>query len=162
MGRTVTFYVEELMAVPISPVGDTSTPQVEYKWRMSPRELHVETDFTIDDQDLDAELCRMGQLIACYGEVQAAVKASLARREEAAEQAYASAFLKQSQVTPKPTVDACKAQATLDPTVMQANQEKIQWEEQALKIDNLFKGLLRKCDCLTALTYKMKAEYQRG
>ena len=160
MGRTVTFYVEELVGV--MGGSDPLAPPTEYRWQLSPRELHVEEDFQIDDQDLDRELCRMGQLIASYGEVQAAVRASLARREETAEQAYARAFLNHSQVTPKPTVDACKALATTDPKVAAANQEKIQWEEQALKIDNLFKGLLRKCDCLTALTYKQKAEYQRG
>jgi len=147
----VTFYLEELY--------EPATGQLAY--RFVPKTLDVAGDFQIDESNIEGELCRMGQLIACYGEIQANLKAALARREDAAKREWAAAFLRFQQAG-KTTVDALKAQAETDPAVQAANVNRRQFEEQFAKIDNYFKALLRKCDCLTALTYKIKAEFQRG
>lgn len=151
MSQQVTFYLEELY--------ETAPGQLAY--RFIPKTLDVEDDFQIDESNIDGELCRMGQLLACYGEIQANLKAALSRREDVAKREYAAAFLR-NQTLGKATVDTLKAQAETDNAVVMANANRIQFEEQFHKIDNYFKALLRKSDCLIALTYKIRSEYQRA
>ncbi len=140
----------------------------EYSW--NPEVVNVSPDehLTINDQDVDSELVRMGQLVAYYGDLAAQLKAQLARREEDKEAVEAMLDLTFR--------DAAKAAQAADPKVkpptVEGLKKAVAREESYLivvaeiqtarlhhyRVDNLMKALIKKADSLNTLAHNQRQE----
>lgn len=132
-------------------------------WMVTEVKLDVDSDFSIDDTNMDGELCRIGQLLAKYGEVQAKLRAQLSRHENDVEVTYSREAQKiRSNTQVKTTEKGVEEQVTLEPSYQAALLRLSETQKDSLMVDNFFKAIMKKADALNALTYFRKEEYRRG
>lgn len=124
-------------------------------------ELNVEKDFSIDPDNLDGELCRIGQLLCEYGDIYAELKANLARVETQKERVYnyyALWYRDPENFPGKPTegkiAELVKSTDGYTEVTDKLNNVKLNYA----KIENFFKSLNQKADVLKTLCYKNSAE----
>jgi hypothetical protein len=129
----------------------------------------VEVDFAIDEARLEYEMCRLGHLLASYGNLAAELKAELIRKEEQLKRAYAI------------SAQAIRAEhqgsgvKITDPAV----KEKVEVGERygnqqaglqmvrlyAIMAEAWFQSIKKKADLVIALAYKQGREikaYEQG
>ncbi len=54
----------------------------EWVWKAFGQDYDTEKDFSMDEDNLNADICRMGQLMVKYGGLAAEQEANLSRKEE--------------------------------------------------------------------------------
>lgn len=125
--------------------------------------LNTEKDFGIDEDNLDAELCRMGQILCEYGEIFGELRAQLAR-DETIESRWRDAQDLEERKRPAPKGKKSPTEAKIKALVnghehVRAAEDKVNHTKRNLyKAENFYRSLHRKCDCLQALTYKHNRE----
>lgn len=129
-------------------------------------QLPVEEDFSIDDQALDAELCKIGRLLFYYGDLASELKAQASRKKQDLEFYYAETAkrIRNASLTSKhkTTEGAIKEEVLKDTGYQALAYQLIESEKDAGKVDNFFKSLNKKADVLISLCYKQKAEIARA
>lgn len=130
------------------------------EWIEEKVELNVEADFAIDEDKVDSELSRMGHLLSQYGLLAAELKAEVSRKESDVDNFYAYLYLKTKEEEAKTTEAYLKQTAinNLDHQSLMISLNKT--TIQALKMQNLFKSLEKKADCLITLAYNKRAEFK--
>jgi hypothetical protein len=131
-----------------------------------PIELTPDIDIQIDENNLDAEMCRAGQLLVYYGDLSAELKAQSARKKDYKEAIYSQlAQLTRSEAekeSRKVTEGVVKEKVLTNPDYINTQQEHNVAEMFAQKVDNFFRAQQKRVDLLIALAYKQRAEIQKG
>lgn len=130
----------------------------ELKWVPRTIKLDVEAAFKLDDNNLDAEICRMGQLLLEYGDLEAELKAQSARKKAAIDYVGSIIAGQIRDSGKKLTESAIKEQVVLSDDYQNSVFLFQDAEKDSNKITNHFRSLQKKADLLIALTYKQKAE----
>ena len=116
------------------------------------------TDFSIDPSHIDTALCNAGQIMLQYGELEAEVRAEVARKDAHLDQTYAdldsNIRVDAKQNGTKVTENQIKNEILSNPAYQvlmdglresQSNQNVMRWEMNALN---------KKTDCLIAMAYR--------
>lgn len=127
-------------------------------WAERNRQFRVEEDFPINEDDLDRELCRMGQLLVHYGSAWAELKAQVARHQEEQEAAYAEKARSVRATRDKITADAVKEEVRADPSYRWFVQRTNRSEGFLAQADIWYRSMHRRAECLNALAYKANRE----
>lgn len=128
------------------------------QWAEVQRTFNTAKDFLIIEDDLDGELCRMGQLLVEYGTTWSDLKSQVARHEEEQEAFYSQKASALRAATAKITADAVKETLKADPQYRQFVLRTLRSEQCMLRVEVWYKSLLGKKDCLIALAYKHRQE----
>ena len=141
--------------------------QVNDEWKWVPKSEVYDTikDFSIDENNLNYEICRMGQLMVQYGDLAARMEANLKRKEESvkyvqariagAERSQAEASgtkMSENKLVELVTVNAQYQQILSELHVLRAD---------ALKAKHWWASIIKKADLLNALTFRQNAELKR-
>ena len=150
----ITMYVEKLTQV-----------KGEWVWKAEAEKFDLEKDFSMDEGNLNVEICRMGQLLVRYGSLAAEQGANLSRVEEQVKLIKASvsaALRSQAEVTgTKITIPELADQVTLHPTYQQALSGLHILRADALKAEHWWRSMVKKTDLLNAMAYRQSAELKR-
>jgi len=128
------------------------------QWTEVVRNFNTTKDFLIMEDDLDGELCKMGQLMVEYGSTWSDLKAQLARHEEEQEAFYSQKAVVLRAAQAKVTADSVKEQLRSDPDYRKFVLRSQRTEHIMLRVEVWYKSLLGKKDCLIALAYKHRQE----
>lgn len=140
----------------------------EFFWEVEEVEIEADIDVSIDDTDVDGELCKMGQLLSYYGDLSARLKAQFARKEEDRE-AYEAAcdkllrenFAVKVANDPKlkmPTETHLKKMIAGSDEYRGLTEEISVVRLHYYRVDNLLKALIKKADALNCLGYSQRQE----
>jgi len=132
-----------------------------YRYSFSP-----ETDFSIDPENLDGEICGVGMLIHKYGDAHSRLQAQAERHKRDVETVYAELLLSYRTVLlnqgEKTTVELLKSHIITDDqyrAVVAAYINTLRYYNLA---DAWWKNILKKADLLQSLAYKLGSEIKRG
>ncbi len=123
--------------------------------------LNTEVDLGIDDDNIEGELSRMGQILGEYGIHFAELKAQLAQDEthETKIKAYYDIWYRDPvNYSGKFTEPKIKCLVICHPKVLEALDRTNQTRISLFKAENLYRSLYQKSDCLRALAYKHRVE----
>lgn len=125
-------------------------------------DVSEEKDFTINEDDINGELCRAGAILAFYANLAADLKAQSqtfkSRIELVESEASQKIRAEAIRTGNKLTEGGIRERVVVDPERIKALEEYNIAERDSLKAEYLFKTQQKKLDCLIALTYKHKAE----
>jgi hypothetical protein len=131
---------------------------VPYKYTYNP-----ESDFIIDPENLDGEMCKVGQLMIQYGEAKALLEAQMERHKKQMEFVYSKLFLDYKDKPNTKTTDASiKANVTIDPEYQRVSDNYIESCRCYNTAESWYKTAHKKADLLQSLAYKWGAEVKRG
>lgn len=149
-----TMYVEKLTQV-----------KGEWVWKSQAEKFDLEKDFSMDEGNLNTEICRMGQLLVRYGSLAAEQGANLSRVEEQVKltKASVSAALRSQAESngTKITIPELADQVTLHQTYQTALSELHILRADALKAEHWWRSIVKKSDLLSAMAYRQSAEMRR-
>ena len=129
-------------------------------WVQRARSFNTIEDFKLDENNVDGELCAVGQMLLEYGEAYAELKAEVARKKELTERMDAILYAKFRATLEKPTVGEINSAITNDASHQAARNEEIASTANLIKVEMWYKSLIQKIDCLKALAYKQRKELQ--
>jgi hypothetical protein len=137
----------------------------EWQWVPEQETYDTATDFTMDEGNLNQEICRMGQLMVKYGDLAARQSANLKRKEENVKYVQASTAgairstseadgtkLTEGKLNEKVTVNAYYQKALSELHILRVD---------ALKADHWWRSILKKGDLLNAMAFRQNAEIKR-
>jgi len=136
-----------------------------WQWLNEPEQIDPQEDFKIQSDNIDFELCRMGQLLARYGSLAAELNTNLARKEE--ELKYISARIsaalrsQNEQKGTKMTVDQLKEEVILSVEYQTTLAPLHVLRADAEKVKHWWRSAQAKADALNSLTYWRGAEMRR-
>lgn len=135
------------------------------EWKLYKEIFNLEEDFSIDEENLNREICRMGQLLARYGTIDAEMNANLKRKEEQVKLVKAQvsgAIRSQAEATStKMTETKLDEQVTIHNNYQQILNELHVLRADALKVDHWWRSIVKKADLLNALAFRQNAEIKR-
>jgi hypothetical protein len=135
------------------------------KWKVFVEQFNLEADFAMDDQQIEMEVCRMGQLLVRYGTIAAEQNANLKRKEEFAKlmSARVSAAVRSDAEAHgrKTTEPQLKEEVTAHASYQAALAELHILRADAIKADHWFSALMKKADLLKSLCFRQGAEINR-
>jgi hypothetical protein len=141
--------------------------QHEGKWVWKPQAEHFDTeaDFSIDDGNLNPEICRMGQLLVRYGDLAAQMQANLKRKEENVKyiRDRVSGYMRSSAEAAgdKMTEGKLSEKVTVDASYQKALGELHIMRADALKAEHWWRSIIKKAELLNALAYRQGQEMKR-
>jgi hypothetical protein len=150
-----TVYVEKLL-------------QVDGTWCWQPTaiELDTEGDFTIDDLNLDRELCRMGIVLLKYADLAAELGAEVKRKDESVKYLAASlsaAIRSQAEKDGvKKSVNEIEGDVTRDDSYQALLRTLHVLRASAVRADHWWRSANTKAEMLKALAFRQSAEIRRG
>jgi uncharacterized protein YciI len=128
--------------------------------------VSAETDFVIDPENLDGEICGIGPLLNQYGDMHSKLQAQSERHKRNLEAVSARLFLSKKQeltdAGEKAPIDVIKAHVTNDPEYQAAVDQYVETQRNAIRADGWWKSVLKKADLVQALAYKINSEIKRG
>jgi hypothetical protein len=137
----------------------------DWAWLTFAEEFDLEKDFTMDEDNVSAAICQMGQLLVRYGTLDADQQANLKRKEEGVK-------LVRDQVASALRSDAEKAGVKL--TEARLAEQVTQHEDyqtallglhilraDSVRADHWWRSMLRKADLLNSIAYRQMAEIKR-
>lgn len=137
----------------------------EWGYKTECEQLDVEGDFAINEDQIEREICRMGQLMARYGELAAVQEANLKRLEEKAK--YVAAQLSGAI---RSTAEK-SGQKTTEGKILEELTQQPEYQSvlailhtlraDAIKADHWWRAIIKKADLLNALCYRQSAEFRR-
>ncbi len=137
----------------------------EWVWKSFGQDYDTEKDFSMDQDNVTADICRMGQLMVKYGTLAAEQSANLSRKEEYVKvvKASLSAALKSQAETTgdKLTIPDLSDKVTVHSTYQQALSELHILRADSLKADHWWRAIVKKADLLTSMAYRQTAELKR-
>jgi hypothetical protein len=144
----------------------TDTATGESVWTPYVFTFSAETDFLIDTENLDGEICGMGPLLNQYGEAHSKLQAQLERHKRELEQVssalyilYRAKLLKEGE---KATEGIIKAHITVADEYQVATAKYVETMKHATRAEGWWKAVLKKADLTQALAYKLSSEIKRG
>jgi len=132
------------------------------RWVAEQVSPNVSDDFAIDENRLDYEMCRLGHLLAYYGNLNADLKAELARKEEnlrrtaavTAQSVRAQAKEKSEKIT-----DATVKERVESDEFYGRMQAVLQMTRlYAIMAESWFQSMKKKSDLVVSLAYKQGRE----
>jgi hypothetical protein len=141
--------------------------QTDEGWVWAPvgQNYDTEADFAMDEDNLNKDICRMGQLMVKYGSLAAEQGANLSRKEENVKLVKASlsaAMKSQAEVDGrKLTIPDLSDKVTVHPTYQTALSELHILRADSLKADHWWRAIVKKADLLTSMAYRQSAELKR-
>jgi len=134
-------------------------------WTPQYETFDTERDFTIDDENLDGEISRIGHLLCRYGTIAAEQNANLRRKEEWVKtvEAQVSIDLRKAaeQAGTKVTEPQLKAQTIVHPKYQAALAATHVLRADSDKADHWFRSLMKKADLLHSIGFRQSAEIRR-
>lgn len=130
----------------------------DWVWVPEQKVFDVESAFSLDENNLDAEICRMGQLLLEYGTIQADLITQSARKKTDIDYVGSLVAQRIRASGEKLTEAAIKEKVALNDEYRIAIMEYQAADGDAIKFTNYFKSLQKKADLIIAFTYKMKSE----
>lgn len=137
-----------------------------WTWIPTSVEFDTEGDFTIDELNLNTEICRMGVLLLKYGDLAAELQAELKRKDEGVK--YLAARLSaahRSQAEKdgkKKTVAELDNDVTIDESYQAALAQLHILRAAAVRSDHWWRSANTKSEMLKALAFRQSAEIRRG
>lgn len=118
--------------------------------------------FTINEDDVNGELCRAGKFLAFFANLAADMKAQAVNYKTALEafDAEIAIEIRAESIKngSKITEGGIKERILTHPHRKEQLIKLIKAEQDFQKIENLFRSQQKKVDCLTALAYKQRTE----
>lgn len=137
----------------------------EWKWKSFAEQVDTKVDFSIDEDNLNVEICRTGQLLVRYGDLAANMSTNLKRKEENVKyvQARVAGALRSSAEATgsKLTEPQLAAKVVEDDQYQQALSELHAVRANALRADHWWRSIVKKTDLINALAYRQNAEIKR-
>ena len=137
----------------------------EWKWLPKAEKFDTASDFSMDEANLNLEICRMGQLLVRYGDLAAHMQANLKRKEENVkfvQARVAGALRSTAEATgSKLTEGKLNEQVTVDSQYQQALSELHILRADALRADHWWRSIVKKADLLNAMAFRQNAEIRR-
>lgn len=134
----------------------------EWVWKPEEEKFDLHTDFSMNEDNLNAEICRTGQLMVRYGGLAAEQSANLARKEEHVKliksQVSAATRSQNEALGTKTTETALAETVTLDSTYQKALSELHVLRADSLKADHWWRSILKRADLLNAMAFRHNAE----
>lgn len=134
-------------------------------WQAYQEMFDTENDFSMDSENINKDICRMGQLLVKYGTLAAEQGANLSRKEEHVKLTKASlsgAMRSQAETTgDKLTIPDLADKVTVHATYQQALSELHVLRADAVKADHWWRSILKKAELLNAMAYRQTAEIKR-
>lgn len=128
--------------------------------------VSAETDFLIDPEDLDAEICGVGPLLNQYGDMHSRLQAQSERYKRKLEEVYSQLYLDQRSSLMEAGDKAPDAVVKAKVYVMQeykdAVSKYVDTQRNAIRADGWWKSIMKKADLVQALAYKINSEIKRG
>jgi hypothetical protein len=135
------------------------------QWVNKVIKISVEKDFVIDENKVEGELCQAGKIMTKYGLLAAELKAQVARYKEHVESESSTVAIgirHQASVSGSKITEAMvKEEVASHPQVRALKAALNRSELDHGKVDNMFKAIKSKVDCLIALAYHQRAELQK-
>ena len=137
-----------------------------WNWVPEPLEINTEEDFTINERELNREICRMGQLLVSYGDLAAELNAELKRKEEYVkyiEARVASALRSSYEAAGTRVTEGKLAEEVKVDTQYQAALNTLHiLRASAAKAEHWWRAMNTKAKMLESLAFKQNAEIRRG
>ena len=137
----------------------------EWKWVMKPEQFNTEEDFSIDEGNLNLEICRMGQLMVRYGDLAAHMSSNLKRKEEEVKfvQAKVSGAIRSTAEAAgtKQTEGKLNEQVVTNDQYQNALAQLHVLRASATKADHWWRSIVKKADLLNAMAFRQNAEIKR-
>jgi hypothetical protein len=123
-------------------------------------ELGDQSTFTIDENNVDGELCQVGSELCFYGNLAAELKAQAASKklELDAHDSELALQIRSMESDKRVTEGFVKETIKKNVKHKELTEELIQAERDLLKVENLFKAQQKRADCIIALAYKQRTE----
>lgn len=131
------------------------------QWTRVAEEVGVETDFQIDPDNLDREICSLPQKMITYGRLYSQLKSEVARKEERAKYVYSHTALS-LRSSEKSTENTIKEKVTCDSVYQQALAELNHSTRLAILTESWWRSINKKADLVQSLTYRESSEIKRG
>lgn len=142
--------------------------QVEGAWTWVPTaiEMDIEGDFTVDELNLDREMCRMGMVLLKYADLAAELGAEIKRKDESVKFLAASlsaAFRSQAEHDgKKKSVAELENDVTTDESYQALLRTLHVLRAAAVRADHWWRTANTKAEMLKALAFRQSAEIRRG
>jgi len=117
-----------------------------------------EEDFTIDEMNLEGNLCQVGALLRFYGSLSADLKAQASNKKSHVEEYDAEYSLRVRVTEDKVTEGLVREKVKADPTHKKKMEEYIIAERDHQKVENLYKSQIKRADVLISLAYSKRQE----
>jgi len=141
------------------------TTDGQWGWVAELEQFDVETDFHINESQIEREICRTGQLMARYGTVAGEQEANLKRKEEhvkyVAAQLSAAIRSTAEKAGAKTTEGKITEELTVHPDYQAALSGLHILRADATKADHWWRAILKRADLLNSLSYRQGAEFKR-
>ena len=126
--------------------------------------LTLDEDFSIDETNIDGELCMAAKRMVYYGNLASELGAQASRDKDRADQCYARLDLevRNEGTGEKLTEGKINAIIRSKPeyiTIKDKHTASVMYQSKA---ENFFRSQQRRVDCITALAYKQRAEINKG
>ncbi len=142
--------------------------QVDDRWAWVPEAIAVDTDgdFTIDELNLNVEVCKMGKLLLKYGDLAAELRAELERKEEnlkyTAAKISAAQRARAIETRTKVTEVELKELTITDDLYREALNPLHVLRASAVRADHWWRAINTKAKMIEALAFRQSAELRRG
>jgi hypothetical protein len=135
-------------------------------WQPTAIEMDIEGDFSVDDLNLDKELCRMGIVLLKYADLAAELGAELKRKDESVKYLAASlsaAYRSQAEKDgKKKSVNEIEGDVTKDESYQTLLRTLHVLRASAVRADHWWRTANTKAEMLKALAFRQSAEIRRG
>jgi hypothetical protein len=135
-------------------------------WVPETIELDVEGDFSIEELELNQEICRMGKLLVKYGELAADLGAELKRKEEYIKLVRAqvgAAIRSKAEADGTKLTEGKLADEVILHNAYQAALAQLHiLRASAIKVDSFWRSASKKADLLNALAFRQNAEIRKA
>lgn len=153
--------MEDIIVEHLVNTEDGESVWTPYRYSFSP-----ETDFQIDPDNLDAEICNVGPLLNKYGDIHSRLQAQAERHkrdlEEVSSRVYLHVKANLLASGDKATEATVRAEVTISDEYRDAVATYVETQRNAIRADGWWKSILKKADLVQALAYKVGSEIKRG
>jgi hypothetical protein len=153
--------MEELIIERLKQNDENQLEWVPFKY-----EYHPQKDFLIDPDNLDGEICKIGQLMLQYGEAHSLLQAQMERHKKEVEYVYAKFYLEYRSALAKEgeraTAETLKSYVTINEHYQTVIQKYIETCKEHNLADSWYKNICKKADLLQSLLFKQTSEIKRG
>jgi hypothetical protein len=127
-------------------------------------ELTLDKDFSIDETNIDGELCMAAKRMVYYGNLSAELGAQSSRDKDKVDRIYAELDIhtRTKYAGEKLTEGKINAIILQTPGYVAAREKQTASAMYQSKAENFFRSQQRRVDCITALAYKQRAEINKG
>ena len=143
-----------------------NTDSGETVWTPFLYSFSAETDFMINPENLDAEICGVGPLLNQYGDAHSRLQAQVERHKRDLEFVYSKLYLDKREelmnAGDKAPDAVVKAHVVTDTEYQEASNMYVDSQRYAILAEGWWKSIMKKADLIQALAYKLNSEIKRG